>query len=446
MANWLTKACWNAFILWHARDEKRLPYRPLEEILAIQNRRVRAIVAHAYETVPYYREVMDATGLRPGDFQTADDLVQLPILASDQLADAPGRFLSRHYADGLGLKLHTSGTTGRAKHIYYDPAALFISLAHGQRQRAVLARFVGHTLGYREMTAIRPDSVSIQLRHFYETLSWVPRQLDFKRSVLSSADSFEENVAQINDFRPDVIRGYGSYIGAVFRRAWEQGLPIFRPKAIWYGADRMADPDRLLIETEFGVPVLSGYQAVEALRIAFQCERREGFHLSLDQVAVRVVDGNGNALGPGGTGEIVISNLTNRATVLLNYKLGDVVTLGRPPCTCGRTLPIIERIEGRVNDLIVQPGGQMIHSSVLLGSIRAVPGVVQVQLIQEELRRFLLRAVCTGGADWEQIHQGLDAALRSILGDDISVAIELVDTIPPESGGKVRAAISRCIR
>ena len=128
-----------------------------------------------------------------------------------------------------------------------------------------------------------------------------------------------------------------------------------------YGADRLSDADRLLIETEFGVPVLSTYQAVEALRIAFQCERRHVFHMSLDQVAVRVVDANGKALGPGSTGEIVISNLTNRATVLLNYKLGDVVTLGGSPCPCGRSLPTIERIEGRADDLIVLPGGQRAH-------------------------------------------------------------------------------------
>ena len=65
MANWLRKAYWNTFTLWHAGSEGKLPYCPLEGVLTVQNRRVRAIVTHAYETVPYYREVMGRAGLRP---------------------------------------------------------------------------------------------------------------------------------------------------------------------------------------------------------------------------------------------------------------------------------------------------------------------------------------------------------------------------------------------
>lgn len=442
MAPWFKKAYWNAFTVWHARDEARFPYRALEEILAVQNRRVQTIVAHAYATVPYYREVMDQAGLCPENFRTADDLAQLPILTGEQVARAPERFRSRHHGDGDGLRINSTGTSGRAKYIHYDASALFLTLAHGHRQRVVLARCVGRTFGYREMSVTRSVGVSKQLRNFYESYSWTPSSLDFTRDTVQPKGSLTDDIAQINAFQPDVIRGYGAYIGAIFRWAWEQGVPISRPKAIVYGAEQMADMDRLLIETEFGVPVLSTYQAAEALRIAFQCERRDGFHLSLDDVAVRVVDENGRTLAPGDVGEIVLSNLTNRATVLLNYKLGDVVTLSKSSCSCGRTLPTIERIQGRSDDLIALPGGQMIHSLVVMEKLQSVPGVVQVQLVQEDLHRFLLRTVCTGNTDWRQACQQLDEALRGLLGDDLSLTIERVAAIAPEPGGKVRAVIS----
>lgn len=444
MAGWLSKAYWNAFTLWNARDEGKLPYRSPEEILALQDRRVRAIVAHAYETVPYYREVINQAGLSPRDFQTADDLAKLPILTPNQLAREPERFLSRRYANGRSLQLHSSGTSGRLRKIHYDGAALFMALAHGHRQRLVLAQFVGRTLSYREMVSNRPGSIAFRIRDFYESHSWVPGNINLKRGLLSPGDAFEENVERINVFQPDVLRGYGSYLGALFRRAREQGLSIFRPKALVYGGDRMADADRSLVEAEFGVPVLSTYQAAEALRIAFQCERREGFHISLDHTAVRVIDASGKSVSPGSSGDIVISNLTNRATVLLNYKLDDVVTLGRAPCSCGRTLPTIERIDGRADDLIALPDGQLIHSLVLLAPLHRVPGVIQVQLIQETLQHFFLRVVGIGALDREQARRGLEAALGATLGSDISVEIEWVDAIPPEAGGKVRAAISRC--
>jgi len=443
MASWFNKAYWNAFTLWNMRGEKRLPYRPLEEILSIQSRRVRAIVKHAYETVPYYREVMDEAGLAPGDFRTADDLARLPILTGDQLAAAPERFLSRRYADGRSILLHTSGTTGQTKNIYYDPAAIFLALAQGHRRRVVLARFVGRACGYRQISSLMPDGANLQLLDFYRDCSWIPRKVDLQRINLSMEASIEENIERINNFKPEVILSQGSYAGAIFRRAWESGIPIHRPKAVLYGGDSIADRNLRLIETEFGVPALASYQAVEAPNIAFQCERREGYHISLDLAAVRVVDRNGNTLGPGDTGDILISNLTNRATILLNYKLGDVVTLGSAPCPCGRTLPTIELNECRTGDLVVLTGGRMILSDIVMKGPRAVPGVVQLQLIQEDLRRFVVNVFCDAGADWDKVRQDLDTALRSRLGHDISVSIKRMDSVPTEPGGKFRPFIQR---
>jgi phenylacetate-CoA ligase len=444
MASWLTRARWNVFVLWHARHERRLPYWPLEDVLAVQSRRVRALVRHAYESVPYYREVMDGAGLRPDDFQTADDLSRLPILTGDQLAREPERFRSRRVAVAGCVQLGSSGTTGRAKSVHHDPAALFLSLAHGQRQRAVLAQFVGRSVGYREMNVTRPGSAYLRTRHFYEANSWVPRWIDLERSTLLPEDSFEENVAQINAFEPDVIFGYGSYIGAVFRYAWETGRSLALPKVVWYTSEHMPVPNRRLIETAFGVPVLASYGAVEAPRIAFQCERREGYHIGLDHVAVRVVDEDGEALPPGETGEVVISNLVNRATVLLNYRLGDRASLSRSLCPCGRTLPTIERIEGRSDSLIARPGGQLIHGAAVLAGLQAADGVVQVQLIQEDLLRFRVYAVCSGEADWERARLDMDTSMRALLAEDLSLAIERVDAIAPMPSGKIRPLISHC--
>jgi len=204
----------------------------------------------------------------------------------------------------------------------------------------------------------------------------------------------------------------------------------------------MAAADRELIERDLGIPVHSAYQAAEALLIAYQCERRQGFHISLDQVAVRVIDREGRNTAPGESGEIILSNLTNRATVLLNIKLGDIVTRSSGPCPCGRPLPLLERIEGRADDLIAVPGGTVLHSLSALTKLQAIPGVVQVQVVQEELRRFQLRAVCAAGADWEIVRQGLADAFQRLLGTEIELNIERRERIDPEPGGKIKAVIS----
>lgn len=262
--------------------------------------------------------------------------------------------------------------------------------------------------------------------------------------MISPAETFAEVLAKLEEFRPDVVGGYGAHLGAYYRWVSRQSARGHLPKAIIYGGDRMADADRSLIEEQLGIAVFSFYQAAEALRIAFQCEQRQGLHVSLDQIAVRAIDSTGRNVEPGGSGEIVISNLVNRATVLLNYRLGDAVTLGHGPCPCGRSLPTLARVEGRADDLLALPDGSSLHALGVLNGLQAVPGVVQVQLVQEELRRFRLLVVWQEGKEWTGAQANLRSSFASRFGEDARLDIERVPSIPPDAGGKVRAAISRC--
>ena len=400
------------------------------------------MVAHAYETVPWYREAMDSERLEPRDFRSAADLVQLPVITPSDLAHDPKRFVSTRFAGANALGISSSGTSGYAKSISYDPRALFLTLVHGHRQRHVIAAFTGKTSGYREMRIARENSVAFQIRRFYEANSWIPRRFDLERSRATTEGDFQSTVDRMNEEQPDVVHGWGGHIGSVFRHAARLGVAIHRPRCITYGAEPMPDADRELIENDFAVPVISTYQAAEALRIGFQCEHRKGFHLSIDHTAVQVVDGAGNAVAAGKRGEVVISNLVNRATVLLNYRLGDVVTVSSTACACGRTLPMIETIDGRTTDFILLDRGRKLHGLAVTPSMR-VNGVVQVQLIQEDFRRFTVRAVCADARDWDRIRVEIATRLGSLLGETSHTTIEQVQSIAPEPNGKVRAVISR---
>ena len=444
MTRWLEKSYWSASTFLKAIDEENLPFRRLDSILAKQDRRVRAMVAHAYATVPHYRDAMQDLAMQPADFRSAANLAALPLIDGEDLANEPNRFCSTSYTAAGTLTLHSSGTSGRAKAVRYDSAALFTALARGHRQRAVMAYFIGKRYGYRAMNAIRSDSIAKQLRRFYESHSWVPHPIDLQRSTLPLDLPFDQAVRRINEFQPNVLAGYGSHLGALLRWAWEHERELHRPDLVWYGADAMPDADRKLIENELGVPVISTYQAGEALRIGFQCEQRKGFHLSIDDVAVRVIKPDGSSAGPGEEGEIVISNLSNRATVLLNYKLGDVVTMPTVPCICGRTLPTIDRIAGRADDLVMLPDGESRHSLFLLAPLQAVPGVVQIQLVQQTIRQLSINAVCAAGSDWRSIHNSLTDITHKLLDHQIRVDATRVAAIPSEPGGKVRAVISHC--
>jgi phenylacetate-CoA ligase len=433
---------WSASSYLKVRAERKLPYLSPEKLHAHQERRVGAMVAHAYATVPHYREAMMERSLHPADLATAASLSELPLVTGADLADSPGRFYSDEYRESNTLTLHSSGTGGRAKAVRYDKAALFEALAHGHRQRAVMRHFTGRSAGYREMGIRRRDSISVQMRQFYESHSWVPRPMDVERGVLDLDLSFDEMVKRINAFKPDVVTGYGSHLGALFRWARERRQNLHRPKLIWYGADAMPVADRALIEQQVGIPVMSTYQADEALRIGFQCEQLAGFHLSVDDLAVRVLKPDGHPAGPGEQGEIVISNLSNRATVLLNYKLGDVVTMPSAPCSCGRTLPTIEAVAGRADDMIQLENGESRHSLLFMAPMHGVPGVVQVQLVQENTRQLSINAVCAAGSEWAMVKNSLERIARDLTGPEMAVHASRLEAIPREPGGKTRAVIS----
>jgi phenylacetate-CoA ligase len=445
MANPLTRLRWTVFTAWHLRRESSLPFWPLDRVQAVQSACVRKMVWFAWREVSFYRDAMAAARLHPEDFRTADDLALLPLIEKKEVLSHPEQFCPGRKKLS-SLRLQSSGTTGRSRELDYDAAAIFLSLAHGYRQRLALSSILGRPGGYREAVIARIDGLPKQIRQFYESHSWLPSRWDLRRITVSPGESFSQILARLDEFRPDVVWGYGAHLGALYRWVSRQNTATHLPKAIVYGGDRMPDPDRTLIEEQLGIPVFSFYQAVEALRIAFQCEARQGLHVSLDQVAVRAIDSSGRTLGPGETGEIVISNLVNRATVLLNYRLGDLVTLGRGSCPCGRSLPTLDRIEGRADDLVLRPDGSSIHALAILEGLQAVPGVVQVQLVQEELYRFLLRVVCSDGADWDHVPARLTASLIAAVGKDTTLRIEPVPRILPDSGGKVRAVISQCPR
>jgi phenylacetate-CoA ligase len=438
----MSRLRWSTYTFLKSRPEARLPFQPLETILERQNRKIRSIVAHAYATVPHYRDAMDRQGLKPEDFNTTDDLCQLPLVTGAELVASPERFCSSRYSPANTLTLLSSGTSGAAKQVRYDHLALFKALAHGHRQRAVMSHFVGKNAEYREMGIVRRDSVSKQLRNFYESNTWVPRRMDVRRCRLPLELPFSDLIDELNQFKPHLLTGYGSHLGALFRWAIEQRPDFHQPKLICYGADGMSPADRDLIETEGQIPVMSTYQADEALRIGFQCEIRKGFHLFLDDVAINVIRSDGESAKPGETGEIVISNLNNRATVLLNYKLGDMVTLATDPCSCGRTLPTIENIAGRANDMLRCPDGERRHALIFLAPLQEIPGVNQVQLVQRSDGSILVNTACRAGSNWPAISRSIETAVRRLMGHQIEVTSRQLAEIPREPSGKIRAVIS----
>jgi phenylacetate-CoA ligase len=276
------------------------------------------------------------------------------------------------------------------------------------------------------------------VQRFYRDTSFRPCKP--ARHFVSIEQPLERIVEHVNELAPDVIRGNGGYLEAFFRAVAARELPLLLPRAVVYYGDMISPGGRALIE-ELGVPVLSRYGAIEAFKIGYLCEERDGFHLYEDLCDVRVVDGNGEPVAHGEVGEVVVSNLVNRGTVLLNYRLGDLARLRPAGCPCGRTSPLLTDLQGRVTEIVYLPDGEFVYPAPVWGLTREVPGIIRFQLVQHERGRFELRLATVDGAAYDRAVEHVLPELRRLLpGTEVEPSRH--ERLEPPSGRKFRPIVA----
>ena len=439
----LSRLYWNAYLATHLAGQAHYPFKPLEVIRSDQSQNVRKIVSHAYRYVPYYRDAMSKLGLSPEDFREARDLEKLPLLERRQIQEDPEYYLSRARSPHEYLKYRSSGSTGAPLPFYFNPEALFQCAIHGERGHSIIKRLTGKKFGYREITFESPNCSQQKIRKFWQNQTLIPRTMRITRQAISLDTPPEESLAIINDFKPEVIYGHGSYYALMFAWLEKSGAASHQPKAIIYSSDGMPEQTRRLIMEKYQVPVFSWYQTIEAIKIAFECENHIGQHINEDMYVVRIINQKGQTLPDGESGEIVLSNLFNRGTVLLNYRLGDFATKLPTACPCGRSLGMLSFLEGRKDDLIRLPGGKTVHPQAIRPLISKEESIMQYQIIQNTLTSFIIKIVPKKGVDQAQTRNNIRCKFKKVLGDHTEVEVRFVEATDSTSGGKHRIVRSR---
>ncbi len=431
-----------AYLAWHVRGQARFPFQPPCRAERAQAHGVRETLRHAYATVPYYRETLDRLGLRPDDFRGAADLARLPLLEREAVQRDPEYFVSRSQPLAAYLAVLSGGSSGQPRTIFHDARSLLRNAAHAERERGMVAALVGRPLGYRELVVAAPGGTDLDVQRFSRLHAVFPPALGIQRRFVSLADAPRTVVSAMNDFRPHVVRAYGSYLSHLFAWLAATGTPFHRPRALTYSSDGLSEAGRKGIAERFGLPIFSTYESVEAFKMGFECERHVGLHLNVDLYPLRLVDGYGRDVPPGESGEVVVSNLVNRASVLLNYRLGDVSRMLPEPCACGRTLPLMAFPQGRTDDWLLLGSGRRLHGQVVRVIESSLQGVWEYQVVQEAVDHVRVLLVASPACDRRAIRATVPRELRAILGAGTRVDFVFVDTIARTAKGKLRTIVS----
>lgn len=460
----LARAWETAYLLALNQVERTVPWWSRERLEGVQRRRVRATLRHVYAHVPFYRRAIDALGARPDDFTSARDLEHLPLIDGRDLAANPDDFTATPYRHAGREVFSTSGSTsGVRKRICWDHASLMRRFARGERDRTVIVGLAGERWSanmLRELTTrevqrtlakrllgvdaaahqrlqILPAGFSSRtMRAIGEERSLVPRR-PLHYHHLSPLAPFEVAAAQMRAIRPRIVYSFGSYAEQFLREVVDRGADVPMPH-VWVYLGDMVSPLGREIADQLGCRLYSVYGAMEMGTIGFQCERREGFHLNVDLCALRVIGADGRTLPAGEVGDIVVSSLENRATVLLNYRIGDRGVIDERPCPCGRTLPLLASFAGRSSEVVDLGDGRKPSSLVLEGLFRAeLRQTIRAQLEQLAPGRLCWRIVPFRSVDAAALQQAFVERAARCLGTDVRLDVRLEQQIAPTREGKL---------
>jgi phenylacetate-CoA ligase len=423
--------------LRHYRRLLETQYDSDKVIEAWQWDAIRALLRHAQERVPFYARRFRAVGLAVDRMEGWSDFERLPILTKpDLLAHGPEMIARDHDPRKLRRKA-TSGSTGVSLEVWVDEPAM-------QFKRGCTVRsdeWSGWRFG--EPVAMiwgNPD----YLRHGWRgrlrnALLDRARYLD---TLKMDAETMARFAADLTRRPPSLIFGHAHsvYLFAAFVR--KSGHAPIRPRGVITSAMILHDWQREVIEEVFACKVTNRYGCEEVGLIACECERHEGLHVNGDGVYVEILR-DGRPAAPGEPGSVVVTDLRNRVMPLIRYQIGDVASRAGRACSCGRGFPLLERIEGREADFVTTAAGELISGVSLTENFALlIPGIAQLQIVQEELDRFTLRIVRGddfGDASLERI--GRLVAER--FGPGAHYECEYVTQIPQEASGKYRFCISR---
>lgn len=432
----------SAWIARHAPREGSLPYDE-RRIQASSQRWLRSAVAHAYHHVPHYREAFVKRGLRPEDIREPADLAELPLIDRDDLQLRGERLISDALPRETLVPISTGGTSGRPARVLHDPFAMIAGAAHRERSRRVQLRAAGRRVRLRQIIFQSRRSTSATTARAFSRNSLLPRSLRLEERVVPMFAPPEEQIRAIEEFRPDAIWGYGSLLEALFAAIEDRGGAKHLPAIAVYAGDGMSARGRRLLPERFGVAVQSLYGTVEAFHLGFECEAGLGMHMNVDLHPIRILGPDGAELGPGESGEVVLSNLVHRGTVLLNYRLGDIAAWVGEPCPCGRRLPLLSFIEGRRDEWLRGPAGERIHPQTV--RILFTPEADQVRAFQvRQLAplRFAAQVVLAGPEGHDALIGRLRDRFRESFGPEVEVSFEFVERLERTADGKQRAVFA----
>jgi len=408
-----------------------------ETIQERQFRQATALLRHARETVPYYRDKPGSTGNSTGKAASPEGWASIPVLLREDVQAAGVGLHSARIPKGHGrtLKVQTSGSTGRpVKGLHTELSAFLIAAINLRghlwfrrdftRKLGVIRDFKGNAAPFphgdsspnwsRTVEAIAKSGPSVALNINTTTIE---QQIDWMRR---------------ND--PTYLLCFPTVLHEMARRCIEQGIGFSSLSEVATIGEVVTPEIRAACRKAWGVPLVDTYSSQEIGTMALQCPEHEHYHVQAESFLMEILDDDGRPAAPGELGRVVVTNLHNFAMPMIRYWIGDYAEAGAP-CPCGRGLPVVNRFVGRVRNLIVLPTGDRMEPGYSAETFTDVAAIRQFQVIQTAPTAMTIKVVVDPPLSGDQTAR-ISENLWALFGYRFDFTFEHVDEIPRSAVGK----------
>ncbi|MDR3225065.1 MAG: AMP-binding protein [Clostridiales Family XIII bacterium] len=430
---------------WQARDAfeqcvRGMLYRDIDSNLAYQRERLRILLKGAIANVPYYRNIAREYGIDAGSMDPAASLSAFPVLTKEDIRMHSEALLSERPGQGI-YKNSSGGSTGEPVVLFQDKQYLSESATH------VFDEFSGYEYGEKMVLLwgserdILHESGGMKYKLF-DRFFYRQRVLN---SFRMSNDDMGAFCALINRFKPPYMRAYVQSANELAKYAEERDIALHPMRGIIVSAGTLYDDFRERIERVFGCPVFNRYGSREVSLIAMECEAHQGLHQNIFTQYIEIVDADGKPTPPGEMGRILVTNLTNHTMPLIRFDIGDMAVPTDKVCSCGRGLPLIEKVVGRTVNVFKTAAGDLVDGEYFTHLFYGITEIEKFQVVQTALKEIEIKYVVNTFVPRKDMNPALDEIRRkvhAVMGPDCIVRFHALDDIPPSASGKYIYTIS----
>lgn len=415
---------------------EKTQFLPIDKLVAIQQERFMELWHFIWKNNNFYRQRFIEHGLDEKSVKNSDDIINLPILTKSEIRNNVDKMISKGYYKSHLHHYKTGGSTGKALDIFITDECSEMRNACARRHDCWSGWNPGETIGAVWGNPKPPISFKdkifnslVQPYIYLDTMSLT------ESSVLRFVDEWGKK-------KPTLLYGHAHSLFMLAKYHGQIDLSLIRPNGIISTSMMLMPYERNLIEKVFQCLVTDRYGCEEVSLIGSECTEHHGMHMNIEHLIIEFLNDEGLPVSPGEPGRIIVTDLMNKAMPFVRYSVEDIGIPIERKCPCGREMPLMGNITGRVADFLIKKDGTKVAGvSIIENTLTKIKNIDQMQIVQENIDFLSVNIV--PGKKYSSDTENKILNYFHALFPDINVSLSTVSDIKPEPSGKFRFSICK---